>query len=187
MSYKAPKQKRVIFRDSKGKFVKESQRYDKDRVDSVWRFVRGRYVAVIEPYRTRKYKVKVNPELLSNLLNRYEFEKLKEATRRVRDYKSPRKYKLLDIAKQIDKTKGIRGSRIKVTIRLKEGRKTRVISFRHHLFARKSQALAIYKHMSEQLDMLGHWVGSPKFGYKPVTDQAEAKLKLVSVSIDKVL
>lgn len=109
---------KVVFRDKKGQFVKQSDRY-RVPVDVYTRTGPKGYRKLTEK------PSKLNEHRLATILSRPAFDSLEVIHKDVGTFRSRRKEAIWDIAGEIDTTKGVRRSHLYVEIHLKDktGRK----------------------------------------------------------------
>lgn len=112
---------RLIFLDSKGRLVRDDERYSK-KVKYVEAYRRGRYVRIIEDGG-------VTPEKLVDLVTREEFESLPETYGNaiIRGTRA-RKYKAWDLAGKVVKERGMRGKSLRLTFRFKDGKRIKKLT-----------------------------------------------------------
>lgn len=138
------KGRRVIFRDARGRFVKESERYQK--AVSVQRLFRGKYVTVTEGKR------RLTPKRLAELINQDEFEALPaNYSDAVNIETKARKYTAWDLANRLEKTRGLRGKVLRVTMVLQDGSRTRRVTFFRKMKQRGAAAYGFFRQMNEAI------------------------------------
>lgn len=170
---------RVIFRDKRGKYVAESDRYKRGLVQTVQVKRRGRYVDVIEDGG-------LTPERVADVLTRQEFEGLSTSFRELKTYTSRAKYKAWDIAKQIDKTPSIRRKLIKVEMLLSDGQRTRKANFYVKLNRNQQASYTLFQRMNEAVGFDNMYLYN-KIGQRVIEGRAGRKVSLVSVTVNEVL
>jgi hypothetical protein len=179
---KVPKLKagrRVIFRDAKGRFVPESERYQ--RATSVQRLYRGSWVTITEGGK------RITPRRLAQLLPRDEFEMLAP------NYSDPvsfrpaaRKYTAWDVAGQISRARGVRGTVLRVELHLRDGRRLRKITFYRRTRRKGSLHIPVFLAINEAIGNnkmnLYNRIGSKLF-----PDRKGRTVRLVQVLVSKEL
>lgn len=176
--------KRIIFRDAKGRFVAEAERYS-TRVKSVQ--IRRRDPETDETrWMTVAKGGRMTPQRLAELTTRTEFESMEEARIPLKEYKTRKKYAAWDIAEQIDATKGIRRKLIRVTMDIREGKRLRKVSFYHNINSNKKRSYHIFRRMNDALGMEG-LVLYKKAGGRILPDRRGKEVKLEKVVVEEVL
>lgn len=171
---------RIIFRDSKGRFVSPRERYQKASTVQVRRLVRGKlnYYTVVE-------HEKFDAEMLAVVLRQDEFESLPPTYEPFKAYIPKGKYAAWEASGQIDKTKGLRGSLVRVTMQVQDGKRTRMISFMHRITRKHNQQAAMFYHMNEVLGNNNMYLYN-KFRNKLLTDRVGRQVRLTAVALEKV-
>lgn len=145
---KIPKDKRrgrkVIFRDIHGRFVKESERYQK--AVSVQRLFRGHYVTVTEG------REKITPKRLVELLPQNEFESLPANYSDEKFLKTTaKKYTAWDLANKLEHVRGLRGKVLKIEMQLMDGDRLRRVTFYRKMRKRGKTAYGFFRQMNEAI------------------------------------
>jgi hypothetical protein len=168
---------RVIFRDARGKFLPQADRYTPK-------------VAMVQAVRNKYYTILAERGLpakdLIEVLSQREFESLKEATKLVKDYSSKSKYKAWDIAEQIDKTKGIRRQDIKLTVSINDGGKLKQFSFYHQIKRNTSGSYNLFRRINQEIGLEGMFLYDQANG-KMLADRTGKKVKLVGIKVEKIV
>jgi len=170
--------RRIILRDSKGRFLPASERY-KGKVKTVQVKRRDKYVTVVE-------QGKVTPETLAEVTTREEFESLSEALGRRFHFETKRKYRAWHISEQIDKTKGLRRKLLKITLNLRDGKRLRPVAFYHEITANQKRSYQLFQRINNAVGMEGAYLYD-RIGGKIIADRKGKKMTLESVDVQEVL
>ncbi len=174
---KADVGKKLIFLNSKGKFVKESERYQK--ATRVLRKYRRKWVEIYhrdEP---------ISPKTLANLVPRDEFESL------AANYGNPvgittkaKKYVAWSLANRLDKNevRGLRGHTAKVSMKVRDGKRQRTITFYHRFRRKGSYAYSVFKAMNQALGSEGLYFYN-RLGSKLLPDRVGRKIHLEGLEV----
>ena len=165
----------LYFRDDKGRFVAGKDRYTK--ATSIQAYREGELVTVLRD--------KITPERLAMVTSKPEFESLPEVTRPIKTFSSKKKYKLWDIADQIDKQKGLRRKLLKLTINVMDGQRLRKVELYHEITANQPRSYQLFKRFNEHLGIDG-LVAYDKVGGKLMADRRGKKVKVQSVMVEEV-
>lgn len=172
--------KRVLFFDSKGKFVSARSRYD--GVVSRVMVSRGRrYVEVFS-----KTKTDLTPQQLANVTTRQEFESLPESYMFKAELKPKGKYQVWDLANQLDQMKGIRRKLMKVDVMVQDGKRLKVIPMYHIIKSNKKSSYHLFRRMN---DVLGanNLFTYDRIGSKVLADRRGKKVSIKGIRISEVL
>lgn len=178
-----PKRKvKIMFKDEYGRFVSDKDRYTKAVMVQARR--KGYTFDLID---TRVMEgVKITPQTLINVLNRDEFESLSEALVPFKEYRSKKKYAAWDVAEQVDKTKGIRRQTLKYTVEVKDGKRTRFVSFYHRVNRNSSASYQIFRRINQELGLESMFLYD-RVGSKILADRTGKKVTLGKVKVEKII
>lgn len=169
--------RRVVFRDAKGRFVAESERYQ--RATSMQRQFRGKWVTVVKGTRV------LTPRRIAELLNRDEFEALAPNYGPVRTVKPQvKKYTAWDVSQLIQggAVRGIRGRVIKVTMNLRDGKRLRRVSFFYRVRRKGNFAYGLFKEMNAAIGNQAMFLYD-RVGSKLLPDRKGRQVRLQSVDV----
>lgn len=172
------KGRKVIFRDDKGRFVAESERYQ--RATSVQKLFRGKYETIVD-------HKKVTPRLLADLLTRDEFESM------AANYSPPitletkaKKYSAWDLANVAEGVRGLRGHMTKVTMNLQDGDRLRKVTFFHKVSRKGKFSYQLFRHMNSAIGNEKLFLYN-RIGSKLLPDRKGKQVHLKSIEISKEL
>lgn len=171
------RQRKVIFKGAKGKFVSPTDRYS-DKVKAVYVYRGGRYVKVADGAQT--------PSSLAMVTSRQEFDSLPEAYKFVKEYKPKGKYQAWNLAQQIDETKRIRRKLMKFVVKVKDGKRLRRISFYNYIKANQKRSYQLFKRINEELGTSRLFLYD-KIGGKIMADRRGKKVAISSIEAFEVL
>lgn len=171
------RQRRVIFRDKQGRFVAAKDRYQ-PVVKSVQAFRGGEYVTIIARTPT--------PKSLVDLLNHREFETLPEALVKIKDYTPKSKYAAWNIAEQIDKTKRVRRKNLKITLKVMDGKRLKIIEFYHQIKRNAESSYSIFRRINAEIGIEGFHLYNEVNG-KHIADRKGKQVRLVNVTVEEII
>ncbi len=177
---KADKGKKLMFFGKNGKLVKESERYQK--ATKVMRKFRRKWVPIYER------DTPITPKTLADLVPRDEFEAL------AANYGEPKsittkakKYVAWSLANKLDKNevRGLRGHTAKVSMKIRDGKRLRVVTFYHRFRRKGSFAYSVFKAMNTAIGAEGLHLYN-RLGSKLLPDRKgkKAHLEGLDVSIE---
>lgn len=172
----------IIVKGFDGRFMKLADRYS-DKVASIWAYRSGRYVDLIHPEYTGQ---PVKPEDLMIMLRRDEFEKLPEAVKAVKSFKPKSRYQVWNLSEQIDRTKGIRRKLIKLTIRVRDGRRLRKVTMYTKVKGNQKRSYQIFKQINDTLGAEGFFTYD-RVGSKLLADRKGRKISIEGIDVDEVI
>ncbi len=174
---KAASGRKVLFFDKKGKFVAESERYQK--ATRVLRLYRRKFVEI---YNRDK---PITPTTLANLINRDEFEALAP------NFAAPvvvttnaKKFTAWSIAEKLSNNavRGLRGKAAKVTLNLRDGDRLRKVTLYHRFRKKGPNSVSLFKAMNHAIGQEGYHLYN-RLGSKLLPDRKGQKIHLQSVEI----
>lgn len=168
--------KRVLFFDANGKFVSPVDRYKK--AVKVMRYVRGKYREVTEGEKV------ITPRRLVDLLTQDEFEHLPATFGSPRDVKpTARKYIAWDLSQKAVKVRGLRGKAVRVTMTIKDGKATRIVSFIHQFRHKGARPYGLFKHMNEAIGNIGGFLYN-RIRSKLLSDRKGRQMRLQGIRLE---
>lgn len=172
----------LLFKGYDGRFIKHSERYT-DKVASAWAYRSGRYVDLFHPEYTGKL---IKPEDLMIVLRRDEFERLPEAVRPIASFKPKSRYQVWNLSEQIDKTKGMRRKLIKLTIRVRDGRRLRKVTMYTKVKGNQKRSYQIFKQVNDALGAEGFFTYD-RVGTKLLADRRGKKISIEGIDVEEVI
>ena len=167
------------FRDELGRFVAQAERYQK--AITVERKVGRRWHKITEGHRV------ITPARLANLVPRTEFEGLAPNYGHPVEIKpTAKKFTAWDVAQQANKTRGLRGHVVKVTMNLRDGDRLRKITFYRRVKRRGDITYGFFQQMNKV-------IGNEKLflydrvGSKLIADRKGKQVHLQSIEVAKEL
>ena len=169
---------RVVIRDKLGRFMKLTDRYTPR-------------VAKIQVVRNREYLTvserALTPKDLANVLNHREFESLPEALVDKKTYTSSKKYKVWDIADQVDRTKGVRRKQLKFTVTVQDGQRVKHVTFYHNIKRNTASSYAIFRRINQELGLEGMFLYDKTPDGHKIGDRTGRQVKLVSIKLQEII
>jgi len=166
--------RRVVFRDRRGRFVAESERYQ--RATRVYRQFRGKYHEVW----TGK---QLTPKKLANLLPRPEFEELAPNFSAERTLVPRNKhFTAWDLSQQVNRLRGLRGHMVRVTMVLRDGKQARKITFFRRAKRKGNMAYGFFRQANVAIGMEGGYLYN-RIGSKFFPDRKGKRVRLVSFNV----
>lgn len=169
--------RKVVFRDARGRFVAESERYQ--RATTMQRQFRGRWVTVVKGTKV------LTPRRIAELLPRDEFEALAPNYGPVREVRPEvRKYTAWNVAEQVQRgaVRGVRGRVIKVTMKLLDGKRMRKVPFYYRVRRKGNFAYGLFKEMNAAIGNQALFLYD-RVGSKLLPDRKGRKVRLTGVDI----
>jgi hypothetical protein len=174
------KKAEIVFKDAKGRYVAKERRYTTD-VATVWAKRKGMWVMISdEP---------IGPEDLVQLVSMDEFDSLPPALKPVATVKRDNrmKYVAWNLAKRIDKTKGIRRKLIKYTLNIRDGVALRKIPFFHTIRKNGKASWQIFERINETISAEGMATYKTLKGEAIPDRKGKKEIKLESIDMEEIL
>lgn len=172
----------VLVQGWDGRFLPHTMRYT-EAVKYVYSYRGTSYHMVYDAVESKK---PLNPAHLIDVLTVDEFEKMPPAFQFKADYKSTSKYQAWDIAKQIDRTIGIRRKQLQVVMELDTSKGRRRVEFWTKVKSPKERSYQIFTQMNQSLAKEQLFTYDRVRG-KKLKERYGTKARIRSVRINQVL
>jgi len=172
--------KRVLFFDSKGKFVSPKARYD----GGIARVMVSRGRRYVEVY--KKAKADLTPAQLANVTTRQEFESLPESYIFLGEIKTKSKYQVWDLANKLDAMKGVRRKLLKIDVMVQDGKRLKIIPMYHIIKANKKSSYHLFRRINDLLGANNYYTYD-RVGSKLLSDRRGKKISIKGLRISEVM
>lgn len=169
-----------MFLGPNGRMVPESRRYQD--ASRVLRLFRGKWHEIIND---GKVKGKITPKRLVDLVPRHEFEAL------AANYTDPvtlsprsKVFRAWELANRLGSVRGIRGHTVRITLRVQDGKRIRLVSFFRKVKPKGDFSYGFFKQMNNAIGMEGGYLYNRIEG-KLLRDRIGRKMHLISMDVQK--